>query len=398
MALETPTTKEIRDNLIAQIEAELGQVVSLLPKSFIQVMATAIAAVFIVLYKYGGSISLQTFVKHATIDDTLINGLVVSPLKEWGRLIGVGDPAAATNAILLVDVTVTNQTGTLPSGSQLINSTNGVTYLTTTSILLNAPTVQVNIEAVSDQTGGGGEGAIGNLDPGAIVTFANPLSNVARDTVVDSQTVTGADGEATEAYRQRVIDRFQKTPQGGALADYQLWAEEPAGIVNAFPYTSDCPGQVDVYIEATPESSGSADGIPTAAQLQEALDSIEFDDAGLASRRPANALANTFPIDRVGFDVRVLGINVPNLADTQAEITTAITEYFLAREPFIIGLSVLPRLDRITRSEVGGIVAQIVSGRGGVFGSAIVTLIGSPIEQFSLGIGEKAKAATVTFV
>lgn len=398
MSLQTPTTKQISDNIIAQLEASLNQTIPLLPKSFLRVLAKALAGVFVLLYKYGGFMFLQIFVRTASASDTTVNGQIVNPLTEWGRLIGVGDPAPATNAELLIDIPVENQTGVLPSNTQLVNTTNGVTYITIGAVTLNAPTVQATIRAASDQAGGGGAGAIGNLDPGAIVSFANPLANVARNAVVVSQTVTGADGESIDAYRERIIDRFQKRPQGGAYADYEQWGEEPSGIINVYPYTSDCPGQVDVYVEATPESSGDPDGIPTAAQLQEVLDSIELDQDGRATRRPANALANTFPITRTGFDIRVTGLQVDNLASVQASITQAIEEYFLEREPFIEGLSILPRRDRITRSAVGGVVDDIVSANGGIFSSVILSQGGVNVELYALGIGEKAKAATVTFV
>ena len=398
MSLTTPTTKEISNNIIAQLEATLNQSIPLLPKSFLRVLSKTLAGVFVLLYKYGGFMFLQMFVQTASANETIVNGKTIIPLIEWGRLIGVGDPVAATNAELLIDITVENQVGSLPSGSQLINADNGVTYITIGAVLLNAPIVQANIRAVSDQTDGGGSGTIGNLDPGAIVSFANPLANVARDAVVDSQVVTGADAESTEAYRQRVIDRWQKRLQGGALSDYEAWGEETAGIINAYPYTSDCPGQVDVYCEATPESSGDPDGIPTTAQLQAVLDSIILDDSGLASRRPANALANTFPITRIAFDVRVTGLIVDNLAQVQADITTAITEYFIDREPFIDGLSILPRRDRITSTAIGGIVDDIVSAAGGVFSAVIVTQAAIIIAIYSLGIGEKSKIDTVTFV
>lgn len=397
MSLQTPTTKQISDNIIAQLEASLNQTIPLLPKSFLRVLAKALAGVFVLLYKYGGFMFLQIFVRTASASETTVNGQVVSPLTEWGRLIGVGDPAAATNAELQAEVTVEVQSGILPSNSQLVNTDNGVTYITLGAVTLDAPTKIVTVRASSDQAGGGGSGAIGNLDLGATLTFANPIANVSRNTTVVTQVVTGADGESIDAYRQRIINRFQKRPQGGAYADYEIWGEEPPGIINVYPYTSDCPGQVDVYVEATPESSGDPDGIPTAAQLQEVLDSINLDQDDRATRRPANALANTFPITRTGFDIRVTGLLVDNLAQVQTAITTAIEEYFLDREPFIEGLSVLPRRDRITRSAVGGVVDDIVSASGGIFSSVIITQAGINIELYSLGIGEKAKAATVSF-
>ena len=399
MSLTTPTTKELSDNIIAQLEASLNQTIPLLPKSFMRVLAKALAGVFILLYKYGGFILLQMFVATASGKDTTIFGITVNPLTFWGRLIGVGDPVAATNAELLTNITVENQVGSLPFGSQLLNANNGVTYITIGSILLNAAVVQVTIRAVSDQAGGGGAGAIGNLDPGAIVSFANPLANVARDATVVSQTVTGADAEDIEVYRQRVIDRFQKRPQGGAYADYELWGEEAAGIINVYPYTGD-PGQVNVYSEATVASSGDPDGIPTAAQLLAVLDLINLDDNGLASRRNGNAFVNSLPITRTGFDVTVVGVaGVSDLAQVQADITTAVEEHFLSVEPFIAGLSIPPRRDQITRTRLSAIVEDIVTAANGTFTAAtfIQTTLSGSLATYVLGEGEKAKASNVSF-
>lgn len=396
MSLTTPTTKQISDNIVAQLELSFNQTIPLLQKAFFRVLAKVLGGLFVLLYKYGGFIFLQMFVQTASAKDTTILGAVVNPLIFWGRLIGVGDPVNATSAELTIDITVTNQVGSLPSGTQLINSDNGVTYVTVGSVALSAATVSATILAVSDQAGGGGAGVIGNLDNGSVVSFANPLSNVSRSTVVTATTVTGADAEATEVYRQRVIDRFQKRPQGGALADYEIWGEEVAGIINVYPYTSDCPGQVDVYAEATVASSGDPDGIPTTAQLQAVLDSIDFDSGGIASRRPANALANSLPITRTGFDCTVISLSVDNLADVQAQIQTAVGEFFLSVEPFIDGLTIPPRLDRITRSSLIGLVSDIVSANNGTFVTVTfsLTTLTATLELYALGQGEKAKLAT----
>lgn len=397
MSLTTPTTQEINDNIVAQLEASLNQTIPLLPKSFLRVLAKALAAVFILLYKYAGFMFLQVFVRTAAYADTEINGVTVNPLLEWGRLIGVGDPTAATNAELLIQITVENQVGTLPINSQLVGPTNGVTYITLSAVTLDAATKQVFVRAVSDQDGGGGAGDIGNLDPGATISFANPLPNVARDASVVSQSVTGADGEAISDYRQRIIDRFQKRPQGGAYADYEIWGEEVSGIVSIYPYTSSYPGQVEVYVEATPESSGDPDGIPTTAQLQAVADYIEADSGGLATRRPANALVNVLPITRIGFVVTVTALDVSDPGQTQSDIEDALTEYLLDREPYILGLSPSPRKDRITRTGIDGLVEDIVSAAGGIFGGCTLSQNSVTTDAYALNMGEKAKLSSVVF-
>lgn len=393
----TPTTKQVADNIVAQIEAQISQTVPFFPKTFVRVMARAVAAVIVQLYKYGGFLFLQMFVSTASDRQTTVNGRVITPLGEWGRLVGVPDPKPATQAELTVTVGVTQQTGFLLSGSQLLGPSNGVTYLTSGDTALNAPTINVVIRAAGDQQGGDGSGTIGNLDAGAVLSFANPLPNVAREVTIVNQVTTGADAETTAAWRQRILDRFQKRPQGGAYADYEQWGEEAAGILSAYPYTSDCPGQVDVYFESATEP----DGIPTAAQIQDGLDLIALDQNGLASRQPANALVNGFPITRTPFDVRVLGLSVPSgaaLADVQDQITAAVTEYYISREPYIAGLSVGNRADQITLTGLGGVVDDVVSTAGGIFTGVTMEVGGSLSTLYVLGIGEKSKLGAISYV
>lgn len=400
MTTTARTTQQINDLVLAQLEASLNQSIPLLPKAFLRVLAKTMAGVFVLLYKYAGFMSLQLFVRTAAFGSTEINGQSVNPLVEWGRLVGVSDPVAATQAEHTISINVESQIGTLASGQQLVGPGNGVTYITLTSVILDAPVVSVTVRAVADQTGGTGAGSVGNLPNGATLAFANPISNVSRSATVTAQTVTGSDAESEASYRQRVIDRFQKRPQGGAYADYEGWGEEAAGILNVYPYTGD-PGQVDLYSEATVASSGSPDGIPTFAQLQAVLNLVNLDANGLASRRNANAFVNSYPITRTGFVVTVQGIaGVPDLGQVQADVTAAVQEYFLSVEPFIAGLSVPPRRDQITRTRLSAIVEDIVTAAGGTFTGASFYVVGSPgnLPAYVLGEGEKAKASSVGYV
>lgn len=398
MSTQTTTTKAISDNIIAQLEATLNQTIPLFPKSFLRVLSRAIAAVYILLYKYIGFGVLQYFVRTASDQPTTVNGLILTPLYEWGDLIGTGLPAPATRAELTIRVVVDNQTGTLPNGSQLTYPPTGITYITVNAVPLDAATKDVNVRAVASQDGGNGSGALGNVANGELLQFANPLSNVARGAEVIAQVVAGANAEDLEIYRQRVINTFRARPQGGALSDYRLWGEEPAGIVSVYPYRDlSCPGQVLVYVEATPESSGDPDGIPTTAQLQLVLDSINANDAGLATRRPLNDLVNALPITRTAFGVEVVGLDVEDAVTVEAQVEAAVSEYMLERAPFIVGLNFSPRRDTVTASALGGIVNDIVSAAGGVFTLVILSQNSVPIQTYTLGRGEEAKLGTITF-
>jgi len=399
MALDTPTTQEINELIILQLEASLNQTIPLLPKAFNRVLAKALAAVVITLYKFGGWIFLQMFVSTATFEIVKILGFSVSPLIEWGKLIGAGEPEKATNAELLIDVTVENQVGSLDASTQMTSNINGFIYISKNSVLLDAPIIQIEVVAVNDPEGNGGGGVLGNLDSGDVISFVNPEPNVARDAVVNSQIVTAANAESEDVYRQKVVDRFQKRPQGGASADYEQWGEEVPGIINVYPYTG-IPGYVNVYSEATPESSGNPDGIPTQAQLDAVYDSIQKDENGLATRRPMTALVDSLPITRTGFDVTVADLQVQNIADVEQEIENSLSDYFLGREPFVDGLTIPPRADKISINTIIGIIDDSVNARNGTFTGATFkkTLDIVNLEIYLLAEGEKSKLVNINFI
>lgn len=402
MSLATPTLQEVSDNIIAQLESSLAQSVPMLPKAALRVLAKALSGTFILLWKYAGFIFLQQFVSTASWNETTINGRTIRPLVEWGRLIGVGDPEPATRAELQIAVTVETSGlgGTLRAGEQLLRSSTGVIYLTTAAVNLFAPVVNVTIRASSDQQGGTGEGAIGNLVAGDEVAFASPLAGVVRRATVVSQVVTGSDGESETAYRSRVVERFQRRPQGGAYADFRTWGKEPAGIVQIYPYTG-LPGEVDVYVLATEASSGSVDGVPTAAQLLEVRDLINLDVTGLASRRPVWAALNVHPITRDAFDVRISGLDTNGTTDEvtlRDTLEAALDEYLRTREPFIVGLSVLPRRDRITRAALGGIASEAADALGATFTTLEIELGGIPLNADTLDTGRLAKLGVASYI
>jgi uncharacterized phage protein gp47/JayE len=397
MALITPTTQQVATNIIAQLEAALSQTIPLLPKAFSRVLAKALAGVFVTLYKYAGNSLLQQFVSTASIEETEVNGQLIRPLVLWGELIGVGRPLASTQAELTITVTVLTQTGSLPGGSQLLYAATGVVYQTVAAVSLNAPTVTAVARATSDQRPGDGSGIIGNLAVGQVLQFASPLPNVATSAPVSAVSVVGADAELEEVYRARVLGRFQRRPQGGAYADYQQWGTEVAGIRNVFPYTGALPGEVDVYVEAV-----AGDGVPDGTQLAAVLDAINFDPdeapspTGLANRRPANAAVNVLPITRTAFDLVITGFTADDPTATLLALDQGVDEFLRARAPFIVGLSSLPRLDRVTQGAVAGVVNEIAEANGASVAS--VTLIRSAVTivEYTLAHGELAKLGTIT--
>jgi uncharacterized phage protein gp47/JayE len=393
VSLSTPSTKDLSDIVVAQLQTSLGQTVPFLPKAFINVLAKVLAGVVLILFKYSSYVFLQLFVAYASDEPTTINGKVVRPLSELGSRSGVTPRNPAQQAQHTVSVVVTNLVGKLASGTALLFPKTNIIYETVFEVPLNSSTVQVNVRAVADQAGGDGSGSIGNLQNGDVLEFANPPPNVVNKATVTAQTVAGTDAETVEAYRTRILAKTTAKPQGGCYADYQDWALEVPGIINVYPYAG-APGQVDIYIEADEASSGSPDGIATPAQVTAVFNAIQSVNpvTSKASRRPVGAAINVYPITRVGFTVTVVGLD-PDSTGTRAAIEAAADEFLRAREPYIEGISVLPRTDRITTAAIGGVVETTVDSRG----AAVVNISASPGPAFTLGPGQKAKHLATHF-
>lgn len=384
------STQELIENLEAQIQSSLDENAPFLPKSFLRVIAKVSAGTYVTLYKYIGGIATLLLIRTAPFRDVTINGRTFNPLIEWGRQIGAGDPHEATRAVLRVSIEVATQAGYIAAGHQLVFPSTGVIYLVRSSRFLDSPTIELEVEASSDPQGGGGAGTIGNLAVGSKLMFVTVPPNVAREATVVGTVVEGGDAEREEEYRARVLRHAQRRPQGGAPVDYANWGESPAGIFRVYPYRSNTPGEIDIYVEAlsTPDNP---DGIPTSDQLDAVKEAIDFDVDGLASRRPINKAVNTYAITRKGFTVHVNGLVGEDVAGAQEALEQAADDYFRAAEPYIRGLSVPPRRDRITLAALSGEIESVAASRGCTIASVELLDGSSKITAYQLGVGEKAK-------
>lgn len=399
MAPPVPTTKEIAENIQAAVSAKINQTIPQVFKGFVPVLSFALGGLLVGLYKFASYIFLQLFVATAGFEKITVNGRKINPLIFWGRLIGVGDPDPAVNAEIEVEITVENQSGNLSAGEvQIVGSLNGVTYLLQADVPLDAPVKSGRFLAVADPLGGGGAGRIGNLSPGDLASFATPYSNVSQDVIVTALAVSGVDGESEESYRIRVTERFAGRPQGGAGLDYVYWSQEVPNVTNVYPYTG-APGEVDVYseVEAT---LINPDGIPTPSDLAAIKAAIENDIGGLALNRPVSSFVNSLPISRRGFDVDITDLTGENLADLKIALADALAVFLLGREPYVDGVTSLPRKQDIVRDDIRGIVNDYASASNGSFSAVTIKYAdtGVAFPVYTLSAGEKAKLVNINYL
>lgn len=374
MAISTPTLKETQANILADIEAEVGQTIPILSKAVFRILAFALAGAWIIMYKYGTDAFKQRFVQSASETFLALLGELVDVYRQ---------PATTWDGTAEVDSSV--DIGDLPASTQLVNTNTGIVYRVSTGVNLSIGTIIFSLASTQ-----GGEP--GNLNAGDEIDFVKPLPGLEETVEIVSSVTAGESKEALETYRQRVLDRYQKKPQGGALADYELWVEEAPNVINGYPYHSATPGQVNTYVEV----DNQTDGIPTSDQLIIALNYIKYDPiTGIANRRPVTAEAFTLPISRNEFTFEVVSLS-PDTPEIRADIEAALLELMLQKAPYILGLTIT-RNDTVSRSESESVVQRIASAAGSTISGLNVRLSGALVDLHVLPEGKKAKRGTVTF-
>lgn len=366
MGKKQPEIKEIQNRIITDIESRIGQKIPLLAKAAWRVFAWAIAGVISILYKYINYRALQMFPQ--TADE---QGLYL-----WGDLYKIprGEGTLFEGEIRLtseIDITIN-------SGTQFINNKTGIVYLLQSKVSIAGGTATGLI--ISTESG-----ISSNLDVGDTLSVVNPLGI---DSVVTVTLVMAIakDQEAVEDWRSRILDRIRKPPQGGALADYEEWAEEPTAIKRAWAIHGR-PGIVYVYCE----SSTEVDGIPTAAQLEEAELSIKS-----PYRIPLTAGVEVKPIQRLAFNHSIKGLN-PDNQDNRTAIEQALSIFYLSREPFIGGLTLPPVKNMISLNMVITEIVKALSATGASFDSVEITLNGSTVKYRELVAGELSKLGAINY-
>lgn len=400
------TAQEISDLIIAQLETSLSTTIPLLPKSFCRVLSKVLGGVFVLLFNFAGWTLMQMFPKTASNEDVTINGVTVNPLRAWGEL-APGGPVVQSlgvKAERTIEITVLVQGGTLTSGQRVVNPATEKLYTLVGDVSLSSSTVTGVVRAVE-------AGDVWNVDAGETLNLVSPPSSVEKEvTVTGAAAVLGVDPETTEQFRAAVIGAWAARPQGGAYADYRRWAEEVPGVTNAYPYSgwtdydplpgfpSGGPGFVFVFIEASAYTDGIPPELPGGTLLQSVDAAIKMDVAGLATRCNINAFIRVKPITRTAISVTVKTLySDEDTDDVKDAIEEALTEYFLDRAPFILGLDMPPRKDIITKSSVGGVVAFVTQAMGAAFSEVVISVGGSEVEVYSLQEGEKAKLGTLNF-
>lgn len=372
-----PTTKEIYENIIAQIEAETGASVPLPKRAFTRVVASAVAAIFSTVWKYAQWILLQYYPRTASSSETQVLGNTIIPLEELGVKNGTGYRKTLTTAEY---DTVTESTGagaTISAGATLTSSLSGLVFTVVADTLPNPQTFSYPGSNPTPQSWqivrvrASVAGSAGALPAGESLVWDSQPTDTTGNAFKYETVAEGTDDETWDDYRARVAAAEANTPQGGAYYDYYRWASEVEGVADVFPYTSATPGWVDVYV-AGPDNTAVSAGVVTLVE-----NAIEFDDAGLATRRPAGARVNVQSITTLVASISVGGLTSPDLATSKTNIETAARDYLRGLRPYIEGLTQPPRRDVYRSADLQSAMYAAATADGATFSSISVSGLGA---------------------
>ncbi len=236
MAYKNKTVDEVQALLINSFEKEFNKQIKFLPKSFVVILSKVLAGIFITCYKLVGWYFLQMYPETADWEEVSILGVRLRPLVKLGVMFGVGEPFLGEAWEGVIDVSVVVKNSVLYSGTQLKSDITGKLYFVKETKTLIEDLEKIKVECFD-------VGSAGTIEVGEKLNFVTPLGFVKQESIVSESVKKGLDDETESSYRNRVINRFRLQPQGGALADYRVWASEVPGVFNVYPYNDkDVPG------------------------------------------------------------------------------------------------------------------------------------------------------------
>jgi len=215
MPFSRPTLSDLRNQVMADINATLSGANAYLRKAVLRVLAIAQAGLAHLHFGYLDWISKQAVPWTATDEYQAA----------WGALKNVYQKDAV-QAVLTVQFSGTVDT-LISSGINVVRA-DGETYTIQESATIGGggTAVVTVVDTVA--------GAAGNCDDGTSLTLATTIAGVQSTGTVTGTVTTGVDTEDQKAFGSRVIAAFQQTPQGGDSDDYVAWALAVPGVTRAW--------------------------------------------------------------------------------------------------------------------------------------------------------------------
>lgn len=380
-----PTLNQLYQTIKTDLESELNITIPVFGKSFIRAFAMVQAAKIKLLYLLLGKVQKNIFVD--TADPESSGGT----LERFGRVKINRNPFPATAGFYTV--TVTGATGGVIAANQTFKSDDDALnpsklFILDTAFTLTGSSGQILLRALET-------GTTAKLSIGDTLTATSPIALVDSTATVFAETTPPQAAENIEDYRNVVIQSFRLEPQGGAGADYRIWASEVQGVKQTYPYTSNTnTSVVNLFIEATPTDSTDGNGTPTTTIINNVIAAIEDPTPTRPSRLPLTATLAAQAVTPLAVEV-----DIDSYIGVTPEIITQIENAIIAElstiRPFVASIDVLAQKNDIfSVNKIISIVLETTPGA--TFGAVTLTVDGNTVTTFTFENGNIPYLDTLT--
>lgn len=388
-----PTLKELRDGILADIQAEYGTSIPSFGKNYLRAMADVQAAKLKLFYLAIGKLQKNIFSDTADAESS------GGTLERFGRIKLGRNPFPAVAG--QYQVTVTGTVGatilastTFKSNDDAVNP--GKLFILDVDYVLALAVDTITVRALE-------AGIDSKLLAGDKLTATAPIINVDKIATVASELVSPINEEDIEAYRDKVTEAFQLEPSGGSGGDYRIWSRDVAGVKQVYMYAkSGFPNEINLYIEAYPIDSTDGMGTPSPAMIADVESVIELDPditkpIDERGRRPFGVhQIHYLPIVIKEIDIEINGF-VGITPALQASILTALTTEINKIRPFIASVDVADfKNDILDENKIVNIILTVKPGS--TFGAVVLKVDGAPVPTFTFSNGDIPHVNTVSYL
>lgn len=128
------------------------------------------------------------------------------------------------------------------SAGTLFKARKGTAYALRTQVMVDGQT-EAEIESVAP---GEASNILADEITSEVLTIEMTVPGLESTAAISGEIVGGVDEEKDGPMRERLLERIQHPPQGGALHDYVLWSKEVPGITRAWILPHPGTGRVEV--------------------------------------------------------------------------------------------------------------------------------------------------------
>jgi len=395
MSKKIPTTQEIIDNSLSDLESNLDQTSPLNDKAFLRVLAGSLGLSMTGLYKYGVQRAAQNLAISATGED----------LEKIGRNFGI-IKKQATAAVIKILASGRTPGTVLPAGLAYIARANGIRYFSNVDITI--PSVHKIVFNITAAT----PGSVGNITTlGSVFDLGQVIPGATETASWRELVAPGIEKEEEEDYRIRVLDEIRTVGGGSNSADYRRWSQEVPGVKRAFPFTGkpftdvhpDVPGDRTVYIECV--ASVEPDGIAPATMLDAVRLSITTDPDTGEDRQCLGSTDSTLYINAITrkefiFEIRGLHVDANLEAAAKTDLETELDNYVRSIRCYVDGLdSDVDKNNTLTSVGASRTINDVLRSYGG-YADAVGFGVspGSYLGSYTVNPGEAAKVGSVVYV